>query len=418
MLSNQERILHALLALIVLSSGLASEAFAQGFGSFGKKSIILQRTMPAFVNLNAKRIRIDAETSPGVPPQLAEILKTKFVTEIQSDTSFIVEPVNPETILRFTITNFSVTRANGYRQMGNQNQPYTTLRGDLQISYQALDAKGRAPIDSENLVAGYNREFGPGAIATADKKSGGGVKGALTGIWNNQKAAQQPVPSDNELMGILIDDVVMLMARRAVATQESVEAALPGGAFKDQRTLAEQGRWGELQRNAEMMDPLPKPDDDSYRHYLIGLAFEAQAYAAGDEKSTSSLLAQARQAYQKASQLKPDEKYYSEPENRIRVAILQYDQLRMSRETAGQQVVQAPKAAKVSDKLDNAAVMAMCEKQLDKNLILTMVQSGPNPQFEVNPQTMIELASSGVPTEIIQAMMQRMADAANKKGSR
>src|SRR5258708_39925831 len=82
----------------------------QGFGTFSKTTINLHRTMPPYVSLKEKRIKIDAR-NVSVDPQTAQLpglLRTKLITEIQKDSGFIEDEVNPHTILRLSFTNFYI----------------------------------------------------------------------------------------------------------------------------------------------------------------------------------------------------------------------------------------------------------------------------------------------------------------------
>ena len=71
----------------------------------------------------------------------------------------------------------------------------------------------------------------------------------------------------------------------------------------------------------------PKPDEDAYRLYNIGVAYEALAYQAEDPKSAMKYLDEAAIDYGKAIDAKPEEKYFLEPQKRIEDAIAHYREL-------------------------------------------------------------------------------------------
>ena len=74
----------------------------------------------------------------------------------------------------------------------------------------------------------------------------------------------------------------------------------------------------------ETAPALRKPDEDAYRLYNIGVAYEAQAYLAEDAKSTMKFLDQAAINYGKAIDAKPAEHYFLEPQKRIEDSIVHY----------------------------------------------------------------------------------------------
>ena len=140
---------------------------SQGFKPLfaNETTMMLKRKLAPYVNINKKRIRIDATTQGHVPPELAEIIKTKFRTELQKDTNFIIDQNNPETILNFAVNNFDDTRERGTRTEGDAYVPYTKISGNIQVSYTAIEAISGAPVDSENLVADLRGVFPkPGTI--------------------------------------------------------------------------------------------------------------------------------------------------------------------------------------------------------------------------------------------------------------
>ncbi len=84
----------------------------------------------------------------------------------------------------------------------------------------------------------------------------------------------------------------------------------------------------------ETAPPFPKPEDDAYRLYDIGVAYEALAYQSEDQKATMKYLDQAAINYGKAIDAKPDEKYFVEPQKRIETAIAHYKELDMEKQRA------------------------------------------------------------------------------------
>src|ERR1700689_4906841 len=136
-------------------------ANAQGFGVFGRKTVTINRLLPPTVNLQGKKIRVEASADAIQKDgeMLRSLLKTKLVTLIQQDPRFILNDTSPETILKFSITNFYIEPwteqvPNGTGGMTNR----TVYGGKIEVAYQAIDVASNVALDSENLVtaAGYN----------------------------------------------------------------------------------------------------------------------------------------------------------------------------------------------------------------------------------------------------------------------
>jgi hypothetical protein len=234
---------------------------SQGFGAFGHKTIAINRLLPPTVNLKGKRIRVDATAAAvqNTSSQVEALLRTKLVTLIQKDPRFILSDTNPQTVLKFTVTN---VYTDVYTTGTGANQVHS-VHGKIEVAYQAIDAETNQALDSENLVqeAGY------------DPKGGLNLQ-----IFNNDKNKRAAEGSENEARDQMVDGIVSQMARRIAPLDQPFDAPLPGKKLEPLSALAVAHRWGDLEEQAEKMDKFPKPDDDSYRQYLVALAKEAQAY--------------------------------------------------------------------------------------------------------------------------------------------
>jgi hypothetical protein len=326
---------------------------AQGFGIFSTKIITINRMLPPSVNLKGKRIRIDA-TAAGVQQdaaQLQALLKTKLVTLVQKDPRFILNEISPETVLKFTITNFYVEKwtINAGTQYASQ-----AYRGKMEVAYQAIDVATDTVLDSENLVK------------TAGLDNGASPSQSTTNYA--QKAAAEG--SENETRDQLVDGIVGLMARRIAPTEQPFEAALPGKKLEPISSLALSGRWGAMEEQASKMDKFVKPDEDTYRLYLIALAKEGQAYDLTREanerdlgKRTDISPKQAEEEFQRAQRYldeagaiykqiiaaNPKEKQFRPGDARTEEAIEIYAKIvRYKEENAKAQAALAAKAAEAA----------------------------------------------------------------------
>ena len=334
------------IAVIVALAWFPVFLVAQGFGGMTgaiglrkPKEAVLKRILPASVNLNQKRIKVLAVgVSDKIPQDLLTILSTKLVTSIQKDPRFVIDDRNPETLLRFVVTNYYV-EARTFA--ASANVPACTFyTGKIEASYQAVEVGTDAPLDSENLVHAITEE--------GVKNSAGllGLRKPAGGCGTKAKETQ------NEARDELVDGIVLQMSQRAAPFEETLTVLVPGGKLEPLSALAISQRWAKLLEDSEKTDPLPKADDDAYRRYLIGLANEALAYQdakdaadlekarRGDvssEKAKQSLtqeekdfneaqnyLDKAAKAYKDAMEAKPGEKEFRSPDARMEEAVRLY----------------------------------------------------------------------------------------------
>jgi hypothetical protein len=245
--------------LLFLGSIVGRSARAQGFGLLGKKTVTINRLLPPTVNLKGKRIRVEATAAAmqNTSGQVEALLRTKLVTLIQKDPRFILSDTDPQTILKFTVTNVYVDQ---YTSGAGANQTHSA-HGKIEVAYQAIDVATSQALDSENLVqeVGYD------------------PKGGLLNfsLDKNKRAAEG---SENEARDQMVDGIVTQMARRIAPLDQPFEAPLTTKRLEPITALAFAHRWGAVEEQAEKLDKFPKPDDDSYRQYLVALAKEAQAY--------------------------------------------------------------------------------------------------------------------------------------------
>lgn len=253
---------NAFIAALLSSSACL---YSQGFGTFGHKVVSVNRLLPPTVNLKGKRIQVEASATfaQAKNTQVESLLRTKLVTLIQKDPRFILSNTNPETVLKFTVTNaYTETYVSGSGATQSKS-----VHGKIEVAYQALDVATNQALDSENLVqeVGY------------DPKSQSQLNlNPFKDLSDKKKRAAEG--SENEAEDQMIDGIVAQMARRIAPLDEPFDAPLPTKKLEPLSALALAHRWGALEEGADKMDKFPKPDDDAYRQYLIALAKEAQAY--------------------------------------------------------------------------------------------------------------------------------------------
>jgi len=433
--------------MIVWALCEASEALAQGFSSMlgGKKEATLKRKLAPYVNIKNKRIKIIAEAQGNTPKDIAEVLKTKFVTDVQKDLGYIVDEANPETILKFTVTTFDAEVRQGTRQSGSNTLPFTMVNGNVEVSYQALEAQSNAPLDSENLVESFKKEYSSpvGADSVALRKIP-----ILGGIPTTKSTGSSAAPSQSELRNNLINGIVKQMAQRAAPVEEHFPVKLPKGKLEDLSKVALTQSWGKVLEGAESMEPLSKEKDDSYRHYLIGLANEALAYEQTNNETTRDYLFRARKAYDDARTKYPGEEEYIQPWTRVDKALAQYEKIKRQAEdyrnylatkkvdskspepAQAAQPASIPAGEKSQDQKksdgnpavsgggsaaneavwDNQMVIKLWKQgNLTEQRLGEFVKNAPTHKFDpLSAQGVLELTGAGVPQSVIDAMIQKV----------
>lgn len=404
--------------LLILPGFAGADVYAQGFKGLtgGKNEMVMKRKLAAFVTLKKKRIRMEAIVQGGVTMEVAEVLKTKLITDVQKDTDFVVDEVSPETILKFTITAFDVEHRQGTRQVGSQTASFTLVTGNIEVSYQAIDAFNNAPLDSENLSASFKQDYPPSST------SGDSVWGIFR---SSAKADPSLPPSKTEMRNFLINNIVSQMAQRATPIEQSFIVPLPRGKLDQISKVAQTRSWGKVLEMSETMTPFQKPDDDSYRLYLIGLANEALAYEQKTNEKTLEYLSKARKNYDDAKTGKPKEEKYLAPWTRVDKAVAQYSQIKRQQEEYDRIVAEAkarsqpPSEGKDTTPVapppappktwDNRMVIELWKTgHATEQEMINYIQDAESVRFSTGPTEILELKRSAVPEGVINAMKKRM----------
>jgi hypothetical protein len=410
-----------------LSIGLlaATEAEAQSFGA-AKDKVTLVRKLPADVHLTGVTLKVKV-TGHDDQSDLVHDLQALLETELlKDDPRLRVDGSSPATIVNCQITAYShpqptVTTRPSLTVGKNptKNQSFTRVTGQLGVAFQARSSSGQMLV-SDNVQAKYDKEFD-----SAGNTASNGIKGTVTSTWSRIRggASSEDLnpPTDSELRGRLMLDAVRQIAEHIVNTNESVEVYLARekGGMDEGDKLAEAGLWQRALESFETATPLAKTQDDAYRLYNIGVAYEALAYAAEDKKSAMKFLDEAAIDYGKAIDQKPAEKYFLEPQKRIETAIAHY-------RTLGEQKNQKPMPASAAKKasgasgvdgnrataakaLTNPQIIAMVKAAMEDDTVATTIRSAKAVNFDLSAAGQHDLTSNGVSAKVLAAMKARAA---------
>lgn len=283
---------------------------------------------------------------------------------------------------------------------------YKIVKGGINISYQARDARNNATLDAQNIHSEFSKEY-------------------LDGNGS---------PSAHELREALVNLAIEKLTLRLVPTTETLTVFLPRGKVENFSKLGQAGLWEKMREGIDKMGTLPKSSDEAYRQFGLGIANEALAYQAEKIEDSIKLFEEASISYNKALELKADEKYFRDPMARIEQSLAQYKKL-SSQQAAYAQAKSVPKAtappAESGAKgiktpvpspaqqpaaaapsgpppsaaaLTNQKVIEMVAAELDEAGIIATINSAQAVQFDLSPDGQIELRKNKVPNNVITAM--------------
>jgi tetratricopeptide (TPR) repeat protein len=204
-----------------------------------------------------------------------------------------------------------------------------------------------------------------------------------------------------------------------VNTSETLEVFLAKqkGPLDEGDKEATAGLWQRALETYETAPQLPKPEDDAYRLYNIGVAYEALAYKTEDQKAAMKFLDEAAINYGKAIDAKPSEKYFLEPQKRIETALAHYKRLeneeneRARAATNKSLPASAASNAKPSEPkpLTNEKVIAMVKAGLDDDTVAQAIRTAKLARFDLSTSGLQALSTNGVSDQVLKAMKVRAA---------
>lgn len=403
----------------------ATNAGAQGFGSFSKEKVTLLRKLPALVHLSGSSIAVRVTGSnQDATRDLQSLLEAEL---LKDDPELRVEEHSPSVVILCHITDFAHPQPTvtmrpslATTKNGPKEQAYERVTGSLSVSFEAKAAGGQT-LTSDNVTAKYDREFDSSGNTASE-----GVKGSMTSAWKRVTggASSEDLnpPTDAELREHLMLRAVRMIAEHVVNTSETVEVYLAKqhGALDQGDKQAVAGLWEKALETFETATPDPKPAEDAYRLYNTGVAYEALAYKAEDPKAAMKYLEEAAINYGKAIDQRPAEKYFLEPQRRIEDAIAHYRQLDAQKHAspsppppsqveAAPSVAAAAKAPVVVKALTNSQVVAMVKSGMDDDTVAQTIKAAKAVNFDLTSAGQQDLSKDGVSTAVVSAMKTRAA---------
>jgi hypothetical protein len=400
------------LCIAVVAFAICAALGAQGFGK-SKKKVTLVRKLPPIVALPAGTLNVKVTATNALYKDLAAPLGATIETALLAgDTAHLsIDKDHPSAIVACNITNFSIPQARQITRpslvpakKGGKPQGYYEVTGTLVVAYQAKTSRGKV-LDSDNVTAKFAEEYDQQGDQTSHKSFTSMVKAPIHKMMPGKSVDEDAPPTIDSVRQKLIERVAAQIAERLVNTEQRVEVLLARGDLDDANRFAEAGLWAKMLESLETMHPL-EPEQDAYRIYNIGVAYEAMAYHAEDPKTARKFFDQAAINYGRAVDGRPSEKYFLEPQNRIRTAIAHYRKLsevEMAHNSApaasGSSGASAPSGA-----LTNDQVAQMCKAGLSEDNILATIREARHANFDLGVNAQVRLAQEGVSNRVISAM--------------
>jgi len=406
-------------------------AFAgEGFGAivFTKKVANLNRVNPPKVLLLGTRIAVKANSQDQQGADVAQRLQSQLESDLlRNDSRLSSDSSKPQTMIEVTITqnnyneSWETRRMTERRQVGKdskgkpvyQDYPvdvrFKTVKHHCSAAYKVTDTAKRANLDSDSVQYNFENSFQEG------------------------NGAPDQATLENNAIEIIVNRIV----HDLTPTRERIGVLLPKGSLENYVNLAEASLWNKYLEALEALPPKGKPEDESYRKYGLGVAYEALGYGAENEETTLKYLEQAADYYNQAIEANPKEKYFTQayesimvrgknaasPLERVRSALVSYRKLKENRERyAADQAtvvaaaepanVQGGKSLTEPTAMNNASVIKMVRAGLSEDIILTSINSAPKHSFDVSPDGLVALSQNQVSPRVIQ----RIQEIASSKG--
>ncbi len=407
---------------------MASPCFAQHFGFFTKETVTLHRKLPSVFLLTGTQVSV--KVAPSANPlaaQLGPLIETLLQ---QNDHRVSIENTNPQTLITCTISAYvppnivKSTSAPIVTKKGTTpGQDSYKVTGDLLVSYSAQDLQKKKTLDASVLESKINSTY---------DASGNKETGSFGGILSSVKhplAAKETIPTTADVNQMMVRQIAWDVTRRVVNTDEAIQVLLPKGKLEKAAKFAESGAWSRMLEEAESTPPFAKPEEEAYRLYDVGLAYEAMGYQAPDPKQALNLFEQASINYGKALDTNAGDKTLREPPTRIQEALVL---LRTIEERKAGKPVEdvtarkaetdsAPKTQTVStsakepqpqvtadpDLLTNEGIIELKKSGMNDANLLANIHDAKRVNFDVTVSGQKQLMQAGISNTVLAAIRQK-----------
>ncbi len=386
-----------------------------GFGTLRRKVMDLRTRRPALVRLANTSLALRSNASdPQYQNALASLVATLETELLSNEKTLVKKPEGQaEWTLALTITGFQVPQpTTRTERSGNTSRTIRRWTGTMNVAYQVVDQGGRIH-DADNVAASYDKEVDANASAPS------GIPGIrIPGLGGGQNETPDP-RSQEDVKQLLIRDVVRQVAANLGNTAQVIEARIAGGdpALDRAGDFMSKQLWSRAVEELEKKAAFAKPEDESYRQYSLGLAYEAMSYDAKVFNEQRANLFKAQEYYDRAAELNPGQRYFIDVVARTKDSVARYRTLEaMSKEDRSKQQLPDTKA-RSADVASPAApvsatkraaltiddVIKMHAAQVSSADIIRLINDS-DMSFALDVDTLIKLSNAKLPMDVENAM--------------
>ncbi|HWS72544.1 MAG TPA: hypothetical protein VN605_10540 [Thermoanaerobaculia bacterium] len=420
-----KRLLCCVGAVVITSTFAVPLQAGEGFGML-KKTANLTRIHPPELFVTGTRIAVHVTSQSNAHASAAQRLQSQLESElINNNPRFKLDGSNPDTTVDVRILQsdyrddwqdrlMTHSVPNGKDAKGRQqyrqeqvNVRFKIVKYTFASAFKVHDTRADAPVGADTINSNFQQEF----------QNGDGA------------------PDAQALENNAVNMVVGQLTRRLAPTKEVIGVLLPKGSFDAISNFADAGLWSKYLEALERMSPLPKPLDEAYRQYALGVANEAVAYSAEETEQTLKYLEEASTHYNNAVDANPKEGYFTKsyqgilrssqtaeaPLTRVQAALVQYQKIKQFDEKTAPARRASPAAVGAKgldssapdDAMTNASIIDMLHAGLPEDVILTSIESAPHTALDASPRGLIELSNAKASKKLIQRV-QALASGASK----
>lgn len=406
--------------------GVALAQFGKGLLQ-SKTEVALSRRLPPKIVIPGPAIKVEVVSRVG-QDSVAERFRTALEARLTANDAGVKlgQPV-ADTLVHCTITRLDIRQTAGSRKelvtkqtgtkqelnaktgkmetipvYGNvtETRYFTTVQADLRVEVRVRVVKTGALIAAKAYTPASTTEYKAGVTPPERQIE--------TALLSRGVHAAAGVVTPAEYRPIV------LLAR-------------PNNDVDNRNKLAAAGLWSRMADELERMKPLSDLKKDAYRLYNIGVANEAQAYAANDLAATKQFLERASAMYALALERKPDEDYFQPPIARITESKTLFDEferqlgiiaaggslpdLTPAGETdpaAAATAGATPGAATAAGPgMTNKDVIDLVRAGLSEENLLAAIKDAKAVTFDLSVEGLKELMAGKVPNAVVAAMRAR-----------
>jgi hypothetical protein len=396
---------------ISLMLALPFTLFAQ-FGA-SKCDAKVERLVPPPTRIQGP-LQVTIKPGGGGDATLASQVQSQLESSlIKLDPALTISTASPQTQLEAEISEYTDNRAwenrteKEYKKTGTKQVYNAKTR-----AYETQDVWDNVDVTKRYLVVKSTLKVTWRALAATKQLLASNL---AQYIAQSSYLDGKDVPDQSNVKGGMAGKVVGQIAQNLVPYPETVEVLIakgPSGKLEPACKLAQAGQWTRALEGWETIPAFKDPKDEAYRLYNIGLAHEVMAYSAGasrDFESALSELDKAAENYGLAVDKNTGEKYFKDPQTRIKTSLQYYTTLRDQNGNGPKPkvVVTGNSGPAVPASLTNDNVIEYVRTGFSEDFVLDQIRTSQNPSFSVTPADLIKLKQAGVNERIITEIIHR-----------